>query len=295
MKIACLHTAESNAPLFDEAAVALGVDVRHTVRADLYQRAIELGGADEAILAETAAALAELDDEIDLTKVTQILDEIGYKSADIKPHKSAEERLIAYYVAPAEIQKNTLQKHLLDNIPKEYVPSQFVWMKALPINTNGKVDRQALPKPNYNLRELTTDYIPPVSKTEEVLVALWSKLLGVKEVGTSDNFFDLGGDSIVNIQIVAAAREKGIDITPQQIFDCPTISELSAVSGLVSEVTAQQSLVTGELPLLPSQHRFFEQNVVQLNAFNQSVCLQHSGQFNTSALNQAFVRYKYWY
>jgi non-ribosomal peptide synthase protein (TIGR01720 family) len=236
---------------------------------------------------EKKAALAELDDEIDLTKVTKILDEIGYKSADIKPHKSAEERLIAYYVAPAEIQKNTLQKHLLDNIPKEYVPSQFVWMKALPINTNGKVDRQALPKPKYNLRELITDYIPPVSKTEEVLVALWSKLLGVKEVGTSDNFFDLGGDSIVNIQIVAAAREKGIDITPQQIFDCPTISELSAVAGLVSQVTAQQSLVTGDLPLLPSQHRFFEQKPVQINAFNQSVCLQHNGKFNTRTLNQA--------
>ena len=160
-------------------------------------------------------------------------------------------------------------------------------MKTLPINANGKVDRQALPKPRYNLRELSTDYIAPTSKTEEVLVALWSQLLGVKEVGTSDNFFDLGGDSIVNIQIVSAAREKGIEITPQQIFDYPTIGELSAVAGVVSLVIAEQSVVTGELPLLPSQHRFFSHSPVQVNAFYQSVCLEHNGKFSTSVLNQA--------
>jgi amino acid adenylation domain-containing protein/non-ribosomal peptide synthase protein (TIGR01720 family) len=235
---------------------------------------------------EKQAALDELDDEIDLQKVTSILDEIGYKSADLKPHQNQEERLIGYYVAPAEIQKSTLQKHLLGLLPKEYVPSQFVWMKALPINTNGKVDRNALPKPRYNLRDLGTDYIPPVSKTEEVLVALWSQLLGVKEVGTTDNFFDLGGDSIVNIQIVAAAREQGVDITPQQIFDYPTINELAAVAGLVVKVVAEQTQVSGELPLLPSQRRYFDNQPSQVNGYTQSVCVAHMGNFSTQVLHQ---------
>jgi non-ribosomal peptide synthase protein (TIGR01720 family) len=245
---------------------------------------------------EKQAALEELDDEIDLQKVSSILDEIGYEVADVKPHKNQEERLIAYYVAPAEIQKSTLQKHLLESVPKEYVPSQFVWMKTLPINANGKVDRQALPKPNYNLRELMTDYIPPVSKTEEVLVALWSKLLGVKEVGTSDNFFDLGGDSIVNIQIVSAARESGIDISPQQVFDYPTIQQLAKVSGTIEVHKAEQGLVTGEFSLLPVQKRFFENvslsdvNPNNISHFAQSVTLQYDQDFSTSLLNQAFQK-----
>lgn len=72
MKIACLHTADSNAPLFDEAAAALGVEVSHTVRADLYKRAIDLGGADETILAEAAAALTELEGDVRLLTCSTI-------------------------------------------------------------------------------------------------------------------------------------------------------------------------------------------------------------------------------
>lgn len=74
MKIACLHTAESNISLFDEAAAALGLELVHAVRADLYQRAIELGGVDEAILSETAEALAGLDGEVVILNCTTICD-----------------------------------------------------------------------------------------------------------------------------------------------------------------------------------------------------------------------------
>lgn len=236
---------------------------------------------------ERDAALSELDDELDLEKVHNILNQVGYKSAEVKATSMASDRLIAYYVAPAEIQKNTLQKHLAEFLPEDYIPSQFVWMKAFPLTANGKLDRQALPQPSYNLRDLHTDYIAPSNDTETALAALWSQLLGVKEVGVADNFFDLGGDSIVNIQIVAAAKNQGIDITPQQIFDYPTISQLAEVAGTVVSVVAEQKTVTGKVPLLPSQVRFFAEHSSELNHYNQSVVLDYQHSLDTAVLTEA--------
>lgn len=197
------------------------------------------------------AALEELDDEIDQQKVDTILDEIGYQSEDEYCNLIRQDSLIGYYVAPSEILKNTLQKHLAKTLPAEYIPSQFVWMSALPVTANGKVDRQALPRPRGSRRELTVDYAPPRKTSEKVIASLWQQILGVEEVGIDDNFFDLGGDSIVNIQIVAAAREKNIVLTPQQIFDYPTIRALAKVSK--DAINAKNS-VQDDAPMSEKNH-----------------------------------------
>ncbi|MFT6269798.1 MAG: amino acid adenylation domain-containing protein [Alphaproteobacteria bacterium] len=240
---------------------------------------------------ERAAALDELNDELDQQKVDDILKQVGYKYQKPNTSLSTEDVLVAYYAGPAEVQKNTLQSHLAQTLPKEYIPSQFIWLKELPLTKNGKVDRNALPKPQQSTRELTVDYLAPSSEVETTLAGLWGQLLGVKEVGIADNFFDLGGDSIVNIQIVAAARESGIDISPQQVFDYPTIEALAQVAGTTQVYKAEQGSVSGKLSLLPVQKRFFETNyesIEDANQFVQCVTLQYDEDFSTPILKRAF-------
>lgn len=198
------------------------------------------------------AALDELDDELDMQKVDEILTQIGYQSEDIYTGKVQQERLIAYYVSSSEILKNTLQKHLAMRLPKEYIPTQFVWMAHLPVTANGKVDRKSLPRPRENRRELVIDYVAPRNTKERVFASLWQKLLGVEEVGIDDNFFDLGGDSIVNMQIVAAARESQIVINPQQIFDYPTIRALALVA-IIDETILNNASETNPQTALDTQ------------------------------------------
>lgn len=217
------------------------------------------------------AALEELDDEIDIGKVEKILGEIGYQSEYVKTEVSHKSHLIGYYVSHAEILKNTLQKHLLDTLPKEFIPSQFVWMKQLPLTANGKVDRKSLPQPRVSRRDIQVDYTAPESREQYIIVTLWQQILGIEEVGIDDNFFDLGGDSIVNIQIVAACRKQGIELSPQQIFDYPTIRELSKNIGTIATIQATQGDVIGELGLLPSQQRYLHDLKVTPNRFNQAV------------------------
>jgi non-ribosomal peptide synthase protein (TIGR01720 family) len=111
---------------------------------------------------------------------------------------------------------------------------------------------------------------------EEVLAGIWASVLGVSRVGRHDNFFELGGDSILTIQIVARARERGLLLTPMQVFEQQTVAALAAVAGQQPRVVAEQGTVTGPVPLTPIQQRFFDQNVVSPQRWNQAVILELS-------------------
>jgi non-ribosomal peptide synthase protein (TIGR01720 family) len=114
-------------------------------------------------------------------------------------------------------------------------------------------------------------------------------MLGMEGVGVEDNFFELGGDSITNIQIVAAARESGIEITPQQIFDFPKIRDLARVAGRVQEKLAEQGSVEGESPLLPSQLRYFSEHAEIDQGFSQTVLLECEDTLDPDSLKQALA------
>src|SRR5436305_5922876 len=110
------------------------------------------------------------------------------------------------------------------------VPALFVPLAALPLGPTGKVDRKALPSPQAAAAELA-GFAPPRDDREERLAAIWREVLGRERVGIHDNFFQLGGDSILSIQIVARARREGLLITPRQLFAGQTIAALAAVAG----------------------------------------------------------------
>jgi aryl carrier-like protein len=110
------------------------------------------------------------------------------------------------------------------------IPSVFVILERLPLTASGKIDRRALPAPEPAGR--AEPFEAPSSAVERELARIWQGVLRVDRVGTHDDFFELGGDSILSIQIVSRALEAGILVTLRQIFEHPTIASLAAVADL---------------------------------------------------------------
>ncbi|WP_414565760.1 MULTISPECIES: amino acid adenylation domain-containing protein [unclassified Anabaena] len=199
-----------------------------------------------------------------------------------------EKRLVAYIVPDPEpaLTTNELRSFLQNKLPDYMLPSSFVMLDALPLMLNGKLDRRALPPPDWTRPELEASFIAPRTLEEKLLADIWAEVLGVKRVGVQDNFFELGGDSILSIQIVARAKEVGLCLTPMQLFHHHTIAQLIAVATKTSKLQIEQSLVTGEVPLTPIQHWFFEQNLPELHHWNMSMLLETPPNLNPNWLEQ---------
>ena len=119
-----------------------------------------------------------------------------------------------------------LRDHLKAELPAYMVPSAFVKLEAMPLTPNGKVDRKALPEPDVDAL-ITHAYEAPQGPVEEVLAGIWQELLGVERVGRHDNFFDLGGHSLLVMSMHERLRKRGIDLSISQIFYSPTLKDLS--------------------------------------------------------------------
>ena len=144
-----------------------------------------------------------------------------------------QKRLVGYVVAAAdrELDAAALRGQLTASLPDYMVPSAIVVLGSLPLTANGKLDRRALPAP-----DLTPQVVrAPRTPQEEVLCGLYAEVLGVERVGIDDNFFALGGDSIMSIQLVSRARKAGLEITPRAVFQHRTVEALAAVAKAVAE------------------------------------------------------------
>ncbi|HEX5707326.1 MAG TPA: amino acid adenylation domain-containing protein, partial [Pyrinomonadaceae bacterium] len=187
---------------------------------------------------------------------------------------ASEKQLVAYLV-PREADAFALEdvrSYLQEKLPAYMQPSAFVLLERLLLTPNGKVDRRALPAPDFNRAAPEREEATPRTHAEQTLSDIWREVLGLERVGVHDNFFEVGGDSILSLQIIAKAQGAGLRLTPKQIFDRPTVAELAAVAGEVA--LAEQDAVRGEVPLTPIQRRFFEQNPDRPNHFNQSILLE---------------------
>jgi amino acid adenylation domain-containing protein len=141
-----------------------------------------------------------------------------------------EKELVAYVVLSPDAMVDVveLRKHLLQRLPDYMVPSAFVPIASVPITENGKVDRAALPSPNGN-RLQGESYVGPRTLVEEELVKILAPLLKLDQVGVNDNFFHLGGHSLLGTQVIARVSERfGVDLTLLKLFDHPTVAEMSA-------------------------------------------------------------------
>ncbi len=181
-----------------------------------------------------AAALEELEDEIDVDEVRRILDEVGYEIEVHEDHaaglRGRDKRIVAYYTSrDPHLTPAHVRSHLSAVLPEHAVPSYLVRLDQVPLTVNGKVDRAALPDPRRHVASDDEHYVAPRTPHEEALVDIWEAVLGVDRVGVNDAFIELGGDSILNIQAVAMAKSAGLLFTPQQLFEHQTIAALAQV------------------------------------------------------------------
>jgi amino acid adenylation domain-containing protein len=140
-------------------------------------------------------------------------------------------RLVGYLVAAdveARPAAQTLREALAASLPDYMVPSQLIWLDALPLTPNGKLDRRALPAPDAIAS--TAVYVAPRTPAEQALSRLWSEVLGVERVGLHDNFFDLGGHSLMAVRLTAALRrELGVEVPLADLFAHPVLSRFARV------------------------------------------------------------------
>jgi non-ribosomal peptide synthase protein (TIGR01720 family) len=205
------------------------------------------------------------------------------------PHvdDSGNQRLVAYIVSSHPIVNNQIRQFLQGRLPDYMIPSFFVELESLPLTNNGKVDRKALPIPDLSQRE-NENNTPPTTEKEIILTKIWSEVLGVN-VGIDDNFFEMGGDSILSIQIIARANQAGLTLTPRQLFQYQTIAELATVADTKPQIQAEQGIITGEVPLTPIQNWFFEQ-ISEVNHYNQSVLLEVLPNLKPELLEQVWQK-----
>jgi amino acid adenylation domain-containing protein/non-ribosomal peptide synthase protein (TIGR01720 family) len=204
-------------------------------------------------------------------------------------------RLVAYLVtAPEAPTIGDVREHLTAILPEYMVPAAFVFLDKLPLSTNGKIDRKALPAPELQRPDLAGHYVAPRTPVERTLAAIWEKVLRVPQIGVDDNFFALGGDSILSIQVLSLARAEGLTLTPTQLFANQTVAQLAAVADRVATVRTGESSevhseegVIGDVPLTPIQHWFFQQQLVDPQHYNQAFLFEVTESLDRARLQRA--------
>lgn len=202
-----------------------------------------------------------------------------------------QKRLVAYYVSQVQADPPTgedLQQVLQQTLPEYMVPSKWIRLQTFPFTPNGKVDRNALPSPEWERDEGATSYHPPKTEAEKQLVKIWTSILRVKRVGVRDDFFSLGGDSILALQILSRARQKGIHFKPKEIFDHPTVEALAKRARTSRKMLREHvKTVTGDVPLTPVQQWFFESSLPEPQYYNFPLLVRVDAAVDVRILEQA--------
>jgi non-ribosomal peptide synthase protein (TIGR01720 family) len=177
------------------------------------------------------------------------------------------------YVVPAgpAPDEQELRQWLGERLPAFTVPSAYVTLPELPRTADGAVDRPALPAPGAR------PPAAPHSPAEKIIADIWREILDVDDVSVTDNFFALGGDSIISLQVIARARRFGIQLTPRMFFQHQTVAAIAANARAAGPILADQGRLVGELPLTPIDHWFFELDLPDPAHFNQAELLETDG------------------
>ncbi|OMC50994.1 hypothetical protein A5745_03400 [Mycobacterium sp. IS-2888] len=219
-----------------------------------------LGRADEQVkirgfrieLAEVEAALAGVDG-VEQAVVVAPEDHSGHK------------RLVGYVTGSAD--PAAARATLAERLPAYMVPAAVVALPALPLTVNGKLDKRALPAPEYHDAD---GYRAPDSAVEELLAGIYAQVLGLERVGVDDSFFELGGDSILSMQVVARARAAGVVCRPRDIFVEQTVARLARVADMANDAGGPVDEGLGPVVATPII-RWLESVDGPVDQFNQTV------------------------
>ncbi|NOU52057.1 amino acid adenylation domain-containing protein [Pseudoalteromonas sp. JBTF-M23] len=221
----------------------------------------------------------------DVQACTLSIDVVSDAIALIKDNAQGNKVLALYYVCSGAISEQQLRAKLSAALPQYMIPAQLFELAAMPLTHNGKVDRTALLAitPNNNLTTEDENTSPVI----DTLRAIWQEVLKLERISVDDNFFALGGDSIVSLQIIFKAREQGLKITPRMMLTHQSIAQLAAVVSLDTQqqVTQQE----GVFALTPILQWAIAYNAPQINHLNQSRIVTLPNNCDLAVLQQALL------
>jgi amino acid adenylation domain-containing protein/non-ribosomal peptide synthase protein (TIGR01720 family) len=231
---------------------------------------------------------------VELGEIEAVLRQLpGVKDCTVLARQDTDgpKRLVAYVERDwdASQDEGELRRALKERLPDYMVPAAFVFMEALPLTPTGKIDSAALAPPAAYVSD-DKAFAAPVSAVEKTLARIWAEVLGLERVDIHDNFFQLGGDSIISIQIIVRAKEAGLQLTLRQLFHNPTVAELAAVAGDAPIARAEQGMLEGDAPLTPIQCWWFEQDPAYAHHFNQSVLFETPAGLDSRLLARAWAQ-----
>ncbi len=190
-------------------------------------------------------------------------------------------------VSDIDIDIEACRNSLALKLPDYMLPATFTVLDSIPLTINGKLDRNSLPTPEF----VNADkYVAPRNELEEQLCNIWQEVLSVKKVGIADNFFRIGGDSIVSIGLVSKMRSEGFSLQVKDIFDAPTVAQLSRLLNAQAtriKIKTEQGVLTGAFDLLPIQSWFFAQKIENPHHFNQTFIIKIPGEIKYTEIEQA--------
>ncbi|WP_165692686.1 condensation domain-containing protein, partial [Mycolicibacterium fortuitum] len=217
------------------------------------------------------------------------LDGVQQAVVVVREDQPGDKRLVGYLTGSAD--PVHVRAALAERLPAYMVPAAVVVLDALPLTVNGKLDKRALPAPEYTD---TDHYRAPSTATEEILAGIYAQVLGLERVGVDDSFFDLGGDSLTAMRLLAAVNAGfEAEVSVRTLFDAPTIAQLAphikAGSGGRPQLVAQQR--PDVIPLSYAQQRlwFLEQLQGPSSIYNMAVALRLDGNLDAAALGQALA------
>ena len=188
-------------------------------------------------------AIEELDDHIEESDITQMLDEIGYPKE--KKDADAQKQLVVYYTSDQAIPHADLRNHLMGFLPPSVIPANFIHVNEMPLSSNGKVDLKALSSLNESIQFEDIKYEGPTNEIEEIVANIWQEVLQMDQISIHYPFLELGGNSLLAIRIISRINEQlHLDLNVTAIFEQDTIRKLSSyiettIENLLNEETGK--------------------------------------------------------
>ena len=200
------------------------------------------------------------------------LDGVDQAAVIAREDRPGDKRLVGYVTESVAgvVDPAALRNAMAERLPEYMVPTAVVVIETLPLTVNGKLDKRALPAPEY---QGVDDYRAPSTAVEEILAGIYAQVLGLERVGVDDSFFELGGDSILSMQVAARARAAGVVCRPRDIFIEQTVARVARVAKVVDGVAGGTDDGVGPVKATPIMS-WLRENSGPIDHFNQTMVLQ---------------------